>query len=209
MLHISPAAGSATFGYIYLAEAELHHQDGITAYFYSTGWEVAVFPCPNVESFITDTSLMYPDVLFIIDLPQYIIPVGIQILKGNSYIASSHFNWLPDLPDQSSFQPSSCSKGTSQNSPLQHSRSLLSHQDSFVGRRPDPDGIDSHPLQHYNPRAPVRNINMGGNLADHGGSYGGMSPLTCRNSGYVAGRASGGNLAGYGGRYGEMSPLTF
>jgi hypothetical protein len=33
MLRISPAAGSATFGYIYLAEAEWRHQDAITTYF--------------------------------------------------------------------------------------------------------------------------------------------------------------------------------
>jgi hypothetical protein len=118
MLRISPAAGFATFGYIYLAEAELRHQDAITAYFDSAGWEVTVFPCPDFDSFITDTILMYRDVLFIINLPRYIIPAGIRILEANSYITSPHLNWLPDPPNLSSFQPSSRSTGASPNSPL-------------------------------------------------------------------------------------------
>ena len=132
MLRITPAAGSATFGYIYLAEAELRHQDAITAYFNIAGQEVAVFPCPDFESFIADTSLMYREVLFITDLPRYLIPAGIQILKANSYIASPRYDWLPDPPDLSSFQPSSRSMGMSWTSSSQHSHSVLSRQDSFV-----------------------------------------------------------------------------
>ena len=190
MLRISPAAGSATFGYIYLAEAELHHQDTITAYFDSAGQEVTVLPCPDFDSFLVDISLMYRDMLFITDLPRYIIPAGIRILEANTYIASPNLDWLPDPPDLSSFQPSSHSTGTSRPSLLQRSRSLLSRQDSFLGRHPDPDGIDSDPSYHSNPRAPIRNIHMGGDLAGQGGSYGGMSPLTFWNSGLVAGGTS-------------------
>jgi hypothetical protein len=38
LLRISPAAGSATFGYIYIAEDERHQpEDAITAYFNSVG----------------------------------------------------------------------------------------------------------------------------------------------------------------------------
>ena len=132
MLCISPAAGSATFGYIYLAEAELRHQDAITAYFDSAGQEVTVLPCPDFDSFIADNSLMYRDVLFITDLPRYVIPAGIRILKANSYIASPHLAWLPAPPNILSFQPSSSSTGTSLPSPSQHSRSLLSRHDSSV-----------------------------------------------------------------------------
>ena len=84
MLRISPTADSARFGFIYLAEAELRHQEMITAYFNSAGQERAVVPCPNFKSFIADTSLMYRDVLFITNLPRYLIPAGIQILKANS-----------------------------------------------------------------------------------------------------------------------------
>ncbi len=42
-------------------EAELRHQDAIIAYFDSAGREVAAFLCPDFESFIADTSLMYRD----------------------------------------------------------------------------------------------------------------------------------------------------
>ena len=185
------------------------HQDAITAYFDSAGREVTVFPCPNFDSFIADTSLMYRGMLFITNLPRYIIPAGIQILEANIYITSPHFDWLPNPPNLLSFQPSSRSTYTSRNSPSQRSRSLLSHQDSFVGRRPDPDRINSYPLHHSNPHAPVQNIHMGGNLASHGGSCGGMSPLTFWNSGSVAGRALERTLASHGGSYGGMSPLTF
>jgi hypothetical protein len=132
MLRISPAAGSARFGYIYLAEAELRHQDAITAYFDSAGREVTVLPCPDFDSFLADTSLMYRDVLIITDLPRYVIPAGIRILEANSYITSPHLAWLPPPPDLSSFQPSSRSTSTSHPSPLQHSRSLLSRHDSSV-----------------------------------------------------------------------------
>jgi hypothetical protein len=99
MLRISPAASSATFGYIYLAEAELRHQDAITAYFDSAGRLVTVLPCPDFDSFLADTSLIYRDVLFLTDLPRYVIPAGIRILKANSYIASPHLAWLPPPPD--------------------------------------------------------------------------------------------------------------
>ena len=77
ILRISPAAGSATFGYIYIADTELRHQDAITAYFDSAGREISVIPCPDFESFIVNNNLMYRDVLFITDLPRYIIPAGI------------------------------------------------------------------------------------------------------------------------------------
>jgi hypothetical protein len=188
MLRISLAAGSATLGYIYLAETELHHEDTITAYFDSAGREVNVFPCPDFEIFIADNSLMYCDVMFITDLPWCIIPAGIRILEVNNYNASPQYNWLPEPPDLSSFQPSSHSTGTSKaSSQHSHSHSLLSRQDSYVGLCPDPEGIDSHPSHHYNPCAPVQTILMGGNPAGHSGSHGGMSPLTHRGSGSVGG----------------------
>jgi hypothetical protein len=188
MLRISPAASSATFGYIYLTETELHNEDAITAYFDSAGWAVNVFPCPDFKIFIAKNVLMYCNVMFITDLPRCIIPAGIQILKANNYNASPQYNWLPEPPNLLSFQPSSRSTGTSKaSSQRSHSHSLLSHQDSYVGLRPDPEGIDSHPSHHYNPCAPVQTILMGGNPAGHSGSHGGMSPLTHRGSGSVGG----------------------
>jgi hypothetical protein len=83
ILRISPAAGSATFGYIYLAETELRHEQVITAYFDSAGCEVTTIPCPNFETFIANTSLMYRNVMFISDLPWYVIPAGTRILEAN------------------------------------------------------------------------------------------------------------------------------
>jgi hypothetical protein len=158
MLRISPAADSATFGYIYLAEAKLRHQDAITAYFDSAGQSVTVLPCPNFDSFLADTSLIYRDVLFLTDLPRYIIPAGIRILEANSYIASPHLAWLPPPPDLSSFQPSSRSMGTSHPFPSQHSHSLLSRHE----RRPDPDEIASNPSYRSTPRAPSGTSTWGG-----------------------------------------------
>ncbi len=57
VLRISPAAGSATFGYILVAENERHQQDAITAYFDSAGREVTVLPCPYFANFLTEHSL--------------------------------------------------------------------------------------------------------------------------------------------------------
>ena len=76
ILRISPAAGSATFGYVYIAETELRHQDAITAYFDSAGRDVTVFPCPDFESFIADNNLMYMDVLFHLGPPSIHHPSG-------------------------------------------------------------------------------------------------------------------------------------
>jgi hypothetical protein len=147
ILHISPASGSTKFGYIYLAETELRHEDAITAYFDSAGRVVTVFPCPDFETFIAANSLMYRDVLFITNLPRYVIPAGIRILKAKWYKNSPHYDWLPAPPDLSSFNPSSCSAGTSQALP-QRSGSLLSRQGSHVRYRPDPEGIDPHSSHH-------------------------------------------------------------
>ena len=178
ILRISPAAGSATLGYVYIAETELRHQDAIIAYFDSPGWEVTVFQCPDFESFIADNNLMYGDVLFISDLPRYIIPAGNRILTANDYKKSPRHDWLPEPPDLSSFGPSSKSR----TSHLQRSCSLLSRHSSPVGVRPDPEGFDPQ-------SAPVRHIHMGWKIFASG-SYGGMSPLTFWSSGLVGGAAS-------------------
>jgi hypothetical protein len=92
IIGISPASGSATFGYIYLAETTLHHQDAISAYFDSMGREISVIPCPNFDTFITNLKLMYPDVMFVSDLLWYIIPAGNWILQANQYGDSPNHN---------------------------------------------------------------------------------------------------------------------
>jgi len=92
MLRISPAAGSATFGYIYLAEAELRHQDAITAYFDSTGRSVTVLPCPDFDSFLANTSLIYRDVLFLTNLPRY------HTSPGSPLRPTSRASSLPPAP---------------------------------------------------------------------------------------------------------------
>ena len=84
MLCISPAAGSAKFGYIYFSDTKWRHEEAITAYFNSTGRVVALLPCPDFEQFIADNNLLYRNLLFVSNLPWYIIPAGIRILKGQN-----------------------------------------------------------------------------------------------------------------------------
>jgi hypothetical protein len=192
MLCISPAAGSTTLGYIYLFDTEWHHEAAITAYFDSAGREVAVPPCPDFEQFIADNNLLYHDLLFVSDIPRYIIPAGLRILEAQNYNNSPRYNWLLDPPSLSSFGPSLRSPDTSHAPSSQRSRSLLSRHASTVRPCPDPDGFASHLVSHhpFDPRAPVRHVRMGGHHAVPGGSYGGMSPWTFKGSGSMGGGAS-------------------
>jgi hypothetical protein len=103
VLRISPAAGSATFGYILIAVNERSQEDAIVAYFESAGREVAVLPCPNFDTFLIDHSLQERNISLIIDLPCKIIPAGIHILQVNQYSASPNQDWLLAPPDLSSF----------------------------------------------------------------------------------------------------------
>ena len=155
MLCISPAAGSATFSYIYLSGTKRHHEAAITVYFDGAGREVNVLPCPDFEQFVADNNLLYRNLLFVSDIHRYIIPVGLRILEAQTCDDSPRYDWLPDPPSLSSFGPSSRSPDTSHAPSSQRSRSLLSHHAPAVVPRPDPDGFSSH-LSHYPfPRAPV------------------------------------------------------
>ena len=107
MLRVSPSAGSATFGYVYLADAERRHEDALTAYFDSAGREVTVLPCPNFERFVDAYNIPLHDVLSVSDLPRYIILAGIRILASQQYKDSPRFDWLPGPPSLLSFGPSS------------------------------------------------------------------------------------------------------
>ena len=208
MLRISPAAGSAKFGYIYLSDTVRRHEEAITAYFDSAGREVAVLPCPDFELFIADNNLFYRDLLFVSDLPRYIIPAGIRILEAQNYNNSPHYDWLPDPPSLSSFGPSSRSSDTSRAPSSQRSRSLLSRHASAVGSRLDPDGFDSHQSHHpINPRASFRHVSMEGHHAVLGGSYGGVSLLTFKGSGSMGGGGFGRELALHGGCGGASSAV--
>ncbi len=61
----------------------MHHEQVITVYFNSAGRKVTTIPCPDFETFIANTSLMYRNVMFISDLLRYIIPAGTRILEAN------------------------------------------------------------------------------------------------------------------------------
>ena len=201
MLRISPASGSATFGYVYVADSEIRHRDAIIAYFDSAGREVVILPCPDFESFIADNGLLYRDVMFISDLPRYVIPAGRRILEANDFNASPRHDWLPEPPDLSSLQTSSGQASSttrrSRSSSSHQSRTLISRQDSLArSHRPDPEGFDSIPSHHY--RVPLQHINMGGRSII-GGSHAGMSPLTFRGSNSVMGGASLGGASAMGG----------
>ena len=156
MLCISPTAGSATFGYIYLSNIERCHEAAITAYFDSAGRKGDVIPCPDFEQFVANNNLLYRDILFVSDISRYIIPAGLCILAAQNYDDSPRYNWLPDLPSLSSFGPSLRSPDTSHAPSSQCSCSLLSHHASAVGPCPDPDGFAFHLSHHpFDPRAPV------------------------------------------------------
>ncbi len=191
ILRVSPAFGSATFGYIYLAETKLHHQTAISAYFDSVGREISIIPCPDFDTFISNLNLMYHDVMFISDLPRYIIPAGNWILQANQYNDFPNHDWLPTPPNLSSFNLSSQLASNSQAS-SQLSRNLLPQRNYHTRCRPDPNEINSSQHSSYfchNPCTPVPTVFMGGN---HGNlsSHGGMSLLTHRGSGLMGGGAS-------------------
>ena len=190
MLCISPAAGSATFGYIYLSNTKRCHEAAITAYFDSAGHEVDVLPCPDFEQFVADNNLLYRDLLFVSDIPRYIIPAGLRVNKAQNYNDSPPYDWLPDPPSLSSFGPPSRSPDTS-HTPLSHcSCSLLSHHASAFGL-PGSGRIClppiSPPLQSLRSCPTHQN---GGHHAVPGGSHGGMSPLTFKGSSSMGGGAS-------------------
>jgi hypothetical protein len=102
ILCISPAAGSATFGYILVAENKRHQEGAIAIYYDSAGQEVTVLPCPNFANFLIEHSIQEHNVSLIIDLPCYIIPAGTRILQANHYSASPNQDWLPVSLDLSS-----------------------------------------------------------------------------------------------------------
>jgi hypothetical protein len=70
VLRISPAAGSATFGYILIAENEHHQENTISAYFESAGRKVTVLPYPNFANFLLDHSLQECNISLFINLPR-------------------------------------------------------------------------------------------------------------------------------------------
>jgi hypothetical protein len=150
VLRISPAAGSAIFGYILIAENERHQEKAIFAYFENAGREVTILPCPNFAKFLVDHSLQERNVSLIIDLPRYIIPANIFILQASKYSTLPNKEWLPAPPDLSSFN--ALSQHSSNRSSLS-SRALLSPHDAHGNQRPDPDGVDSSLAHHsfYHP----------------------------------------------------------
>jgi hypothetical protein len=103
VLRISPTAGSAMFGYIYLNKNERHQEDPITAYFNSAGRDVVPIPCPDFNAFMAAYRLSNRDVVFLMDLPRHVIPAGIRILQANCYDDSPNLDWMPAPPDFSSF----------------------------------------------------------------------------------------------------------
>jgi hypothetical protein len=85
VLCISPAGGSAAFGYIYLNKNECHQEDPTTAYFNSAGRDVVPILCPDFNAFMAAYRLSNRNVVFLTDLPCHVIPAGIRILQANCY----------------------------------------------------------------------------------------------------------------------------
>jgi hypothetical protein len=125
VLRISPAAGSAIFGYILIAKKEHHQENAISTYFENAGREVMVLPCPNFANFLLGHSLQERNVSLIINLPRYIIPTGICILQANKYSALLNQEWPPAPPDLSNFN--ALSQHSSHRSSLSLRALLLRH----------------------------------------------------------------------------------
>ena len=159
ILRISPAQDGAQFGCIHLALGELDHQEAILAYFDSAGREVTTLPCPDFEGFLLANTLRTRNVIFLMDLPKYILRLGRRILEDNAYSSYGHptLSWLP--PSPSVMLPSLLSGGPTLSA---------SHPAKVMTRarppplRPDPDGIT----------VPIF-FSMGGS-----DKYGVFSPLT-------------------------------
>jgi hypothetical protein len=151
VLHISPATGSAIFGYILIPENERHQEKANSAYFENAGCEVTILPCPNFAKFLVDHSLQERNLSLIIDLPHYIIPAKIFILQANKYSALHNQEWLPAPLDLSSFN--ALSQHSSHRSSLS-SRALLLRRDAHGNQHLDPDGVNSS-LAHHSVYHPV------------------------------------------------------
>jgi hypothetical protein len=151
MLCISPAAGSATFGYIYLSDTERRHEAAITAYFDSAGRKVDVLPCPNFEQSVANNNLLYRDLLFLSDIPRYVIPAGLHIIEAQNYDDSPLFWATFTLPR---YVPCALIPALSLTPvpPCPRRRTL-----------PGSGRICLHLSRHpFNPHAPVRHVVMGG-----------------------------------------------
>jgi hypothetical protein len=92
MLHISPKPESARYGNVYLVANKLSQANAITAYFDSAGQEVECLLCPNFDTLMAKHNLFDQDVLFVLDLPCYIILAELHILQANCYDKSPNLN---------------------------------------------------------------------------------------------------------------------
>ncbi len=99
VLRVSPASGSARFGYINVATNERHLQVALMAYFDTSGCDVVVFPCPYFDSFIQDHSLTNSKISFVSNLLSDIIPAGNKILEAARYAKSPNQDCLTTPPD--------------------------------------------------------------------------------------------------------------
>jgi hypothetical protein len=77
VLCVSPASGSARFGYIYLTANKRHLCNALAAYFAASNHKIVILPCCDFDSFMVNYSLTTSNINFVIDLLLYIIPAGI------------------------------------------------------------------------------------------------------------------------------------
>jgi hypothetical protein len=144
VLCVSPASGSARFGYIYVAANHHHLLGALMAYFDTSGHDVVVFPCPDFNSFMQDHCLTDSDISYVSILLSYIIPAGNKILEAARYAESPNQDWLPAPPDLSSVasnsSPSLLSGGLRRHSSSR--RPNDSHRHPNLGFCPDPDGCN-------------------------------------------------------------------
>ena len=138
ILRISPAQDGAQFGYIHLASGEIDHQEAIRAYFDSAGREVTTLPCPDFEGFLLANTLRTRNIIFLMDLPEYILRLGRRILEDNAYSSDGYptLSWLP--PSPSVTLPSLLSGGPTRSASRPANVMTRARPPPL---RPDPDGV--------------------------------------------------------------------
>jgi hypothetical protein len=104
MLCISPSEEGGACGFIYLSSREISDQAAIIAYFNNAGRDVSVLPCQGFNEFLASNHLRVPQVSFVTDLPNYIIPMGRPVIEENypSKEVAPNLSWLPSSPSISS-----------------------------------------------------------------------------------------------------------
>jgi hypothetical protein len=98
-------------------------------------------PCPDFEGFLLANSLRTHNVSFIMDLPDYILRMGRQILGDNASSSDGvpDLSWLPRSPSET--LPSLLSQGPNRSASRPPNVTMRAHNTSRPPSCPNPDGL--------------------------------------------------------------------